>query len=433
MSVFDDAIQPTTEDSIRQKMIAFAQSAGLNITNWSIVDTGVQILEATVSLVNFAVNVFPTFVRGFTSLDLSTDPGDFDQFDPNNISRTPAPGLLSEFGKNTFGTTREEANFATGFVLFQNNRPGSITLTPGQLVHTWTGGSPPSPAPTYINTDDPTIYISGSVTVPAGTSISLPVACQILGAIGSAPPNVLSLTTALTNCTSTNPNPIVGNDRETKDSYIAKCRQASSRVTFANPSEAYAYFATKNADGTPLLNDATTPVPTSITRVQIVGGNGTVSAYYATSSGAAISDDVTAANTNIEIATSAVADAITFTGIASTNQTVHVQGTAKIRKRFGITAQGVAEAIVAAMTAGFSTYEVGGKDQDDSGNGFIYTTDIRGFCTDILLGAPIGLYDVEITLPAVDFTALPVGHVPVLQSFAGDGAGSQDWLIVVVP
>jgi hypothetical protein len=222
----------------------------------------------------------------------------------------------------------------------------------------------------------------------------------------------------------------VGNDREDAATYRTNCRQSSARLSLGGPSDAYAYLAVKNLDGTVLLNDSVPPVPTSITRVQVTqdSSTGIVNAYYASGSGAAIADDISAAVRNTKFDALAVPDAITFTGFAATPTTIHVVGTARIKARIGITAQAVAEGIVASLVANAKTIPVGGVDQIANA-GVVYTGDLEAFARQ----GYAGLYDVIITTPAGLSTAIAEGHVAVIQSVAGDGLGSDDWTVTVVP
>lgn len=433
MSLFDDALASTTLAAVRAKMIGYAKAAKLDMTNWRIVSTGFQMLEASVALAFDTTSIISVIVRGFASLDTSTDPGDFDAYDPKNESLPKAKGFLSNYGKNTFFTEREEESFGSGVVTFVNAGSVARKIAPEGLVFTWTGGSPPSPAPTYRNTADASVYTDpdGTITVAAGSSLDLPVTAEVSGSIASAPSSTLSLTTSLLGCTATNANPIVGNDREDAATYRTRCRQAPARISLGGPAAAYEYLATKNLDGSVLMNAAVPPAPVGITRVQVTQSSdtGIVNAYYASSSGAAISADVTAANKNIQEQAFAVPDAITFDGFAATNTAIHVVGTAKIKSAPGVTAIAAAQGIVAALAAAAKGIPIGGVDQDGGGAGVVYTSDIEGYAR----GGYAGLYDVRITTPAGASTAIAVGHVPVLSSTAGDGLGSGDWVITVVP
>lgn len=172
------------------------------------------------------------------------------------------------------------------------------------------------------------------------------------------------------------------------------------------------------------------PVPTGITRIQVTedSATGIVNAYFASGSGAAIPDDVTAANNNITTQALAVPDAITYTGVSATPTTIHVVGTAKIKNRPGIAAQKVAEGMVASLIANGEKIPIGGVDQI-AGAGVVYTRDLEAFAR----AGFAGVYDVIISTPAGLSTAIVVGHVPVLQSVAGDGLGSADWVVTIVP
>jgi hypothetical protein len=271
----------------------------------------------------------------------------------------------------------------------------------------------------------------GTLTVPAGTDIDIPIAAQQIGAASSAPAFTLTLTTSLVGCSATNANAILGNDREDADTYRGRCTDAAGRLSFDGPADAYAYFAAKNIDGTPLLNDAVPPAPSGITRAQVTqkSDTGIVNAYFASATGPAIPDDVSAANKNIRTKAIVVPDAITYTGVAASQTTIHVVGTAKFKARIGVTAQQIAEGIVASLVANGKKIPIGGVDQDAGGNGVVYTSDLEGYAR----SGFEGVYNVVVSTPAGASTAMLVGHVPVIQSAAGDGLGSGDWTVTIVP
>lgn len=426
MSFFDDIIATETVSSVRSKIIGYAQAAGLVITNWIVGSPGQQILEAVTQTVQITTAVWTKVSRGFASLDTSTDPGDVDPYNPGNEALTPEPGFLSELGANFFGTRRTEATFASGFVTFDNT--GGVvprTFSPGTLVYTWTGGTPPNPAPTYRNAADSAIYTNpdGSVTVPAGGTLDIPVEADEAGSGSSAPPGVLSLTTNLVGVTGTNAAAILGRDRESAPIYRERCRQAPARTSLGGPADAYKYLARTNMDGTPLLNANGDAV--NISRVQVTGSSttGIVLAFFASPSGPAIADDVTAANKNIQANAFAVPDAITYTGAAATAVPITVQGTAKIKAGPGVVSATARQAIVDALARAFAEFEVGGFDQAPDGTGgAIYTPDLQA----IAAGAFPGLYQVVVTVPAAASTAVDLGEVA---TYTGTIA---DWTLTIV-
>lgn len=417
MGLYEDLIQNETLTAVRNRVIGFAQAAGLAITNWVVGSVGEQMLQ-TVAVVEFAKsNVISKVIRCFTSLDLSVDPGDSDAYDTSNALLTPAKGLLSAFGENTFGTARAEASLATGTALFDNSA-GLVarTFAPYALTWTWTvdlGGGIPAPPPTYRNAEDPDIYTNfdGTVTVAAGATLEIPIVAEEVGTRSNAGVGALSLTTSLVGVTSTNTTPIVGTDREDAAVYRERCRQAGSRLSFAGPADAYAHFAAKYLDGTAVLNELGAPV--AITRAQVSeeSDTGIVNVWFADVDGAPISEDVDAANENIELHAFVVPDAITYTGSAAVEVAVPVAGTAKVKSAPGVTVAGVKAAILAKLSSTFAAYPIGGRDQV-AGAGVLYTADLHG----AVATAYPGLYSAAITTPAGVTTALAAGRVAVLDS-----------------
>lgn len=431
MTVFSDSLISETLSSVRAKLISAAQGAGLTVTDWVVGALSQQMLESHAQAAFTFVGSVARIVRGFAGLDYATDPGDPDAYAPSNADLAPSAGFLSNMGLNTFFTERAGATFAGGFVTFTNAGIAARTFGPGALVFTWTVG-PPSPAPTYRNAGDPSIYTNadGTVTVNAGSSLSIPVSAEEIGTRSNAPASSLSLTTSLVGCSATNPLAVLGTDREDAAVYRGRCRKAPARLSLAGPSAAYEYLSAKNLDGTPLYNGVDgsghldgTGDPVNIDRVQVTqdSATGIVNAYYASPEGAAIADDVTAANLNIEAEAFAVPDAITFTGIAATETLVPVIGTGKIAAGPGVSAALVKDAIVAAQEAYFASFPLGGLDQV-AGAGVLYTEDLRG----VARAAFPGLYAVDVSTPAGATTAIALGHVATTDTDAAD------WTITVV-
>lgn len=423
MSIFDDVVSPTSLTEIRTLLLGYATAAKLRVTSWGVGDVAQQFFETQVAALYAYAQTVPALVRGYVSLDTATDPGDEDPYDATNVTRTQAPGFLSSFGENTFGTARVTATYASGVVTFANAGPGSRTVAPESLVFTWSGGSPPSPAPTYSNVADSSVYTNpdGTVTVAAGTSVDLPVSCTTIGSNGSAPSGTLTLTTSLVGCSATNASPIVGSDREDADSYRTACRQAVARLSFGASSDAFLYFATHDLNGDPLKNASGDTVAISKAQTTHSSSTGVVSVYYATDSGSPTSVDVDAAVANTELNASVVMDAITFSGMAASAVTVHVQGTAKIRGKTGVDALAKA-GIVEELGAYFKEIPCGGFDQNSAGAGSLYTADIAHAAA----SGYQGLYDVRVTLPSSASMSIDVGTVPVLQ------CSTSDWTITVV-
>lgn len=423
MSLFDDIITSETLTNIRERVISFADAAELKITSWVVGDTGQQIFEAVTQVVYTYSLVVTRITRGFASLDTSTDPGDPDPFDPGNVNLPAAAGFLSNLGRNVHGTERSEETFATGFVGFVNAGIVARTFFPQALVFTWTANTPPTPAPTYRNSADPDIYTNpdGTVTVLAGTTLVIPVTAEERGTRSNTPASSLALTTTLFGCTATNGAAVLAVDREDANVYRERCRQAASRLSFAGPNDALAYLAAKNLDGTPLLNVSGNPVNINRASVSADSSTGSVVAYFASPAGAAAAEDVAAANTNIEVNTYAIADAITYTGLAAAALPVSVVGSARVKNRTGIlTTTEVAQLIVDRLTVYSPTLPIGGLDQA-GGVGYLYKVDLEGEAR----VAYLGLYDLVVSIPASAATGIAAGVVPVIHTEA------SDWTITI--
>lgn len=419
---FADFISTSTISAVRARIIGYAQDAGLAITSWVPGDVAEQMLEL-VAQVAFATDQAATrAIRGFASLDTSTDPGDVDDFDPGNASLPAEAGFLSALGAGTYYTTRASETFANGFVSFVNNGSVARTFGPDGLVFTWTV-SPPTPAPTYRNAADDTIYTNpdGTVTVGVGVTVILPIVAEDAGKGSNAPSGAISLTTSLLGCTATNAVAVLGAERESRDVYIARCRQAPSRGSFAGARDKYDYLSAKNIDGTPLLNVSGTPVAITRTQKSESSTTGIVNLYFASDSGPPLAEDVDAANENITVEVIAVPGCITYAGVAAIEVMIHVVGTARIKAAPGISAALAKDAIVTALGDYAETIPIGGHDQV-SGAGVVYTTDLRS----VAAGAYPGLYDVLVSLPATSTTALAVGRVATIQSDV------SDWTVTVV-
>jgi hypothetical protein len=265
---FLDLILPESESAIRARIKTFAESAGDKITNWRQGGVGEQIFEWSVSTASAFSSVVAKYVRGYASLDTSVDPGDVDPYDSSNELLPAAEGHLSAHGANTFGTKRTKEEFSSGSVTFHNN--GSVTrvIAPYGITFTWTVVPPLGEPVTYRNIEDPTVYTDpgGTVTVAIGTSVELPVMCDVIGSRGSCPSGSLSLTSTLVGCAATNSEPVTGTDREDADQYRIRCRNAAARLSLGGPSACYQYLANTNLDGSPLLNAASPPVQSGITR-----------------------------------------------------------------------------------------------------------------------------------------------------------------------
>lgn len=423
MSTFLELITPETLDSQRNKFMGYCVGAGLKVTDWAVESVSFQWKESTVSGLTASSILIGQITRGFASLDTSVDPGDDDPFDDANANRESVPGFLSELGLNVHGVKRGVATYAGGSVLFVNDGPSSRNIAPNGLTFNYTNGD--GETFSYTNTYDATVYTNpdSTVTIGVGQQVTLNVTCNVLGRRGSVPSNGLVMTTTLLGCSATNATPIVGTDRQTADNYRTTCRTASGRLSFNGPGSAYDFLARYNLDGTQLLRaDGVTVV--GITRVWVSqeSSTGIVTAYFASDAGPAASEDVDAANKNIEEQACAVGDCITYSGVAANETVVHVAGTARIQNRPGLTQAQIISGILAALVKAWPAIPLGGYDRSPQGAGFVYRNDVEA----IARSGFAGLYDVEVTSLG-ETTSIVAGGVATLQS------GEGDWAVTLVP
>lgn len=428
-----------TVDSIRTKIVGYAQAGGLIISNWIAGAMGQQILEVLANTAAGVTTVNAKAIRGFASLDTSVDPGDVDPYDPSNQLLPFAPGFLSDKGSNDYGTERIGSTFATGAVTFNNAGTGAANQNLPALSVTFQRN--------YANADGsvPTFRNGAAITCSAGVTLTgVPIIAETAGsAFGASPGTVTILVSTLPGVTVTNPSAILGTDLQLADDYRAACREAAALTSPNGPADAYRYLATTGRDdGT--WGNSTTGNSLGIVGVYVsaASSSGIVNVYYKGASGGAGLGSVVAATTgpfvgftfvqaaNFLIAnnpsTLSVFDAITFTGLAASDVAVPITYSLKMAATAvpgsvpgTYTSGGSPPAPVAAVFAAidaayglfFEESIIGGEDQV-AGAGVIYTEDLRGVLYRIQLtqGVNLPAYAVAVTTPGGSTTALALGQ-----------------------
>ncbi len=425
MPSFSDLYTTATASEIKAAILGIADAAGLLVTTWILGEPSERWIEITARALDaFTSTIQAQYVRSWF-LDLATDPGD-----PGDLSadQTPRPGWLSALGENWYGTIRGGQTLATGTLTVTNVGGSSATIYPLSLTFQSAVVQSDGGYPTYRNSEDPSVYTNpdGSVTLAASASIDLPIVAEQIGTYANAQPGhiVVVVTSGSGSFTCTNASPVLGTEREDPDAYRERCRTAAAQQSPGGPGNAYRRAATTAIDGSALQRwDGSGPVGTTRTYVSTDSTLGYVFCFFADNDGPVDAVDLVSSNANITGVAfgditdpiGVVPDCVTYQGAAATAVTISVSGTCKIKAKAGVTALAVKNAIVAALTTAFASFEIGGFDQV-AGAGVIYTVDLSGIVRD----AFPGIYDVTIVAPAGASTALAIGEVAVLDSVAAD-------------
>lgn len=425
---FSDLYQKPTAAQIKARVTAICVAFGLRVTAWVLGSPSERWLEAISRAIDAFVSGPTTAAIRMMFLELATDPGD-----PGDLSadQTPRPGFLSALGQGWYGTTRGGATAATAMITIRNDG-AAPTLPFAPLELTFTTKSPVAAKadggrPTYRNTADPSIYtgLGGKLTLAAGASITIPIACEQKGTYGTQAIDDISVvvTKSFGTLTITAAGAAIGQDREDRLLYIARCRQESTAASPNGAGDAYRYAATTGRDGNPLQrHDGSGQVGTTRVFVSKDSTSGSVTCFFADEDGGADAVDVASANANIQgvplgVITrpiGVVPDAITYDGFAATNTAIAVTGTAKIEAIPGkdsaaLKAEAEAAILARLSLTTFPGFKIGGRDQV-AGAGVIYTSDLLG---EVKAAYP-GLYGEALSSPAVSTTAIALGHVATL-------------------
>lgn len=407
---------------VQAKIAQFAVLGNLFITAWQVGDPAEQLYQVFSRTVQYYTIQNATVVRGFVSLDTSTDPGDDDPYSPGNAALSPIPGFLSYLGENVYYTFRILETQATTKVTFTNSTAFPVgPFAPGDITLARAG----SPEITYTNAPMLGVYTGsgGTYTLAGFGSIDLDVIAESPGTLSNAAPTEISvMVSGLLGVTVTNATSALGADRESAPNYRERCREQAASVSPNGHADAYRYLARTNPNGTPLLRavafggDGVTPV--SITRVYVSGSSttGKANVYFADDDSGAIAVDVATGNDNITHNVIAVPDCITYVGLAAIDVPIVVTWTVKYRAKYlgrAVSGVDVKAAIVAALIDRFKNYPIGGFDQV-AGAGTIYASDLRG----VVERAHPAIYFGALSSPAGD-TALALGHDAVLVTPTG--------------
>lgn len=416
---FFDFLIPDTLEEVKAQVASFASLARLYITSWVSGQPGEQLFQAFTRTMEQAGIMNSAAVRGMF-LDYATDPGDDDPFNAANVNLPPTPGYLSNLGLNTFFTERRGETFATTTIRLTNTGGTTHYIVPEALTFARAG----HPETTYRNTPDASVYVDvgGTKQLSPGNYVDLEIAAESPGSGSSAAANeinvLVSALIGVVNVTGvTNAVAAIGEDREAAPAYRIRCREQATATSPNGAADKYRYYATTQFGGAPLeRNDGSGVVGITKVYVSPNSATGVVDVFFADADGPSDSVDVDSANDNIELHVVAPGDCITYTGAAATAENITVTWAVKYSSVYHgrpIVGADVKAAIVAALTARFVDFPIGGFDQV-SGAGTIYASDLRGTVD----SAHPAIYSTTLSSPAGN-TAIARGYDAVLVSPTG--------------
>ena len=362
-----DVLQtPLTADSVEGTILDTISAVGVpTVTNWK-KSGSLRITIRAIATVIASVTAIIAMIARAAYLDYATK------------------DYLTLLAYYVYGVTRIDATYATGAATLVNTGGGSFSFAAGDVTI-----QNPTTGATY------TITQAFSLT-PVGTSGATAAGLSIQAtASGSAsssnPGTITAIVTSILGVTCTNPLSVVGLDAESDPDLVTRCREKLGALSPNGPSGAYSFVAKGIGQG--------------ITRVQVspLSHTGVVTAYLATSSGAANSTVVGLANSAIQ--TLAQPLGITSTGVAATEVLVPI---AYVALSDGTSMASTAQMqtnVATALTALFATWPIGGK-ADDSGATWLFTDAIRN----AIRKSDPSIYSVRLATPAAD-VALALGQV----------------------
>ncbi len=465
---FADLVSLPTRAQIKAGIVsvAAALTPPLSVTSWVLGSPSERWIELSARLVDMFLSSITTQAVRAAFFDLSTDPGDAGDL---SLDQTPRPGWLSAMGAGWWGVLRGGATYATGDLLVTNTGSTPATFAPFALTARRAVAGTDGGFPTYRNAADPAIYVGlgGTLTLAPSASVTLPFIAEQIGSYSNAAPGQIAVmvTQSYGTLGCSNASPVLGDDREERADYIARCRQQSAAASPNGPADAYRYASTTGADGLPLqLYDGSGA--TTVNRVYVSADSATtdVTIYLANPTGPATAAEVSSANGNINgipiVYTDGVVynvdpigvvpDAITLRPTSSDAVTLApgpaaatsvdvgaIEGTARTKAVPGAAPMAIIVAAQVAIGNALSTYfatlPIGGLDQI-AGAGVLYTSDLQDTIRESYPVPVAGqlptpaLYAVNVTEPATTTTAIALGHVATLIGAPGITAAADNGL-----
>lgn len=380
-------IAVVTLAEVQAQILGYAQGAQLPITAWVRGGAGQQMIAVFARAIEALYGIVRQLGMSIF-LDTATDPGDTD-------GNAEARGYLSALGEGTFGTIRPLSTFANGSFTLTNNSGAPITFGPEELD---LENATLSPAQPYRNTYDPGLYTGPgrTITIANGSSATFPIKALNAGTVANAAPGDVTMVTTIAGTSGTNPTAIIGQDRMPAPTYRRVCRLAAGRLSPGGVSEAYEWLAFNlNTDGTIAeTDDGKTRINVNRVRVSEEAADGTVTCYFASPSGPVDAGEFVTLTDAIDQYITPNAVTTSLNNVA--NSTINITYTAKTRGGDPVLIEASVEEWLMEW---FPTIPISGYDYTGV-SGTLYVDSIK-----LEIGrADRSLYDVDVTIPALDAT-----------------------------
>lgn len=268
-------------------------------------------------------------------------------------------GWLTALAKYVYGVDREPASFASGTFLLSNNGGGDFTQDVGtvRVLHATTRKA-------YTNTE--------AFVLTSGTqNLEVDFTATEEGPDSSAGANEITVfETFLPECTVTNPSAIVGLNEQSDPELRVVCRAKLATLSPNGPRGAYAFavLTAKRNDGTPVDINRVWISPSSST--------GVVTIYAASPSGTPTSEDLDAAEANIERLARTDTDTLDLHGATAVPLSKSLVLWAQATE--GLSSDLVEDSATTALANYTATYPIGGIAKPPSTQGYLYASAVEG-------------------------------------------------------
>lgn len=387
MVLLSELVAPATPTEVLTLELAIATTLGLSVTSWEPLDPSRTILQGQSQIVSMYADVVNLIAQGgFASYAAQMVDG----------NGTPITAWMDLLTPNNYNTIRFLASSAAGPVPYTNVNATSYAYSPNNPLHFQ---YPTSGGATYTSVGTGTVSgsSSGTVSVVADAGFS--------GSAGNAATGTtLQLVTPLTGVTiNALTQPLVGAPLETNQALLLRSvnmlgtlsvqfSQVQQGVTPVppNPSApvtAYDYVATSIPTQASGAASSAWPyyVTAKVTKSQTVGNtsNGQVQQYLANAAGAPTAGDVAVVNAAVQALS--VGQCITCVVQAAGTITIAITYTIYYRRSSGYTAAQAEATILAALTAYFAAFPIGGV--NTTANGIMPFSEVEDVIYDALPGA----------------------------------------------